>query len=149
MITLLQRVRCATVHVEDKAVATITKGILAYIAIQPDDDAKTTERVAQRIAGYRIFSDQDGKMNLCVSDIDGAILAVPQFTLAADTQKGRRPSFSHTALPDDAQRLFDTFVTQLRTYHKNVVCGQFQANMQVESINDGPATFILSSRTAS
>ena len=144
MIVLLQRVRSASVEVAGKPVASIGAGILAYVAVQPDDDENVAKRLAGRIAGYRIFSDGGGRMNLCAGDVGGEILLVPQFTLAADTRKGMRPGFSGAAAPEHARLMFDVLASQVRARHPATACGQFQADMQVASVNDGPATFILS-----
>lgn len=143
MVIVLQRVLCAAVEVEQRVVAQCAKGMLAYIAIQPSDSTPTVAKAAQRIVGYRIFSDAGGKMNLSVGDIGGDILLVPQFTLAANTTKGMRPSFSSSADPDTAHALFDALAASISNIHPQVFCGHFQADMQVQSVNDGPATFIL------
>lgn len=144
MVVLLQRVANAEVRVRDAIIASIGAGLLVYVAVQPDDDEHTAKRLAERIVGYRIFADAAGKMNLSVSDSGGEILLVSQFTLAADTRKGMRPGFSTAAPPEHAREVFDMLTAQVRERHAKVASGRFQADMQVESINDGPTNFILS-----
>ena len=145
MIILLQRVSMATVEVAGTTRASINQGLLAFIAIEPADDLSICERMAKRIVNYRVFSDVQGNMNRSLSDIAGEVLAVPQFTLAADTGKGLRPSFSSAAAPAMAERYFDTLVASLKQFHLKVQSGQFGADMKVQLINDGPATFLLKS----
>lgn len=113
------------------------------VGLEKTDTPKTLERMSKKVLGYRIFSDAEGKMNLSVKDVNGGVLAVSQFTLAADTQKGLRPGFSVAAVPDDARVLFDLFVALLRSQHDEVATGRFGADMQVSLINDGPVTFLL------
>ncbi len=144
MIALLQRVLHAKVRAEEETIATIGAGLLAYIAVQPDDDARAANRLAERIVAYRIFADAAGKANLSVGDSGGEILLVSQFTLAADTRKGLRPSFSAAAPPEYAREMFDIFAAQVRARHAKVARGRFQAHMRVESVNDGPTNFLLS-----
>lgn len=143
MIGLLQRVTSAKVVVENNTIGQIDQGILVLIGIQRDDTEAKADRLLERILSYRIFSDQNDKMNLSLQDIQGGLLLVPQFTLAADTQKGTRPGFSTAAAPDTAKNLF-TYTTEraLKTY-SHVQCGQFGADMQVSLTNDGPVTFWL------
>ena len=143
MIALLQRVRHASVSVEDKIIGEIRQGLLILLGVEKNDDEARADRLIERFLGYRVFSDPDGKMNLSVRDIDGGVLLVPQFTLAADTHKGARPSFSSAATPAEGQRLFDYVVGQTRKSFPRVNTGQFGADMQVSLINDGPVTFWL------
>ena len=143
MIGLLQRVRTARVDVDGKTVATIGPGLLVFIGIERDDDESRAERLLERLLGYRVFPDAAGKMNLSVADISGRLLLVPQFTLAADTNKGMRPSFTLAATPEQGRRLFEYLVNRARTQHAPVAAGVFGADMQVTLTNDGPVTFWL------
>ncbi|MCP4432835.1 MAG: D-tyrosyl-tRNA(Tyr) deacylase [Gammaproteobacteria bacterium] len=143
MICLIQRVSNAYVVVSDDRVANIDQGILAMVGIQSDDDEKTAEHSVERIINIRIFSDDNNKMNLSLSDIHGGLLLVPQFTLAADTKKGRRPGFTSAANPKQSKQLFYRMVDIARDRHDIVESGVFGADMQVHICNDGPVTFIL------
>lgn len=143
MIALLQRVRHAGVSVDGNMLAEIDRGILLLIGVEKNDNATRADRLVERFLGYRVFPDKEGKMNLSVRDIQGAVLLVPQFTLAADTRKGTRPSFSSAAPPADGQRLFDHVVKRTQQQHQHVSCGKFAADMQVSLVNDGPVTFWL------
>ena len=143
MIVLIQRVRQASVVVHGETVGAIGQGILAFVGLQKDDSRKTVEEALDRLLAYRIFSDADGKMNLSVRDVDGGLLLVSQFTLAADTRRGLRPSFSSAMPPAEAEKLYDHMVALAREKHAQVASGRFAADMQVELINDGPVTFIL------
>lgn len=145
MIALLQRVRNASVTVEGASVAAIDRGILALVAAAQDDNEARARRLAQRILGYRLFADADGRMNLNVDQAGGAVLAVPQFTLAADTGRGNRPGFSRALAHDAACGLFDSFAAALSDGPVPVALGTFGADMQVALINDGPVTFWLES----
>lgn len=145
MIGLLQRVSSASVTVEGQRIAEINTGLLALIGVEPDDNETTLDRLLQRILGYRIFEDDEGRMNLSLQQIDGGLLLVPQFTLAADTGKGMRPGFSTAAPPALGERLFNQLVTQARKEHPIVKQGQFGADMSVQLVNEGPATFLLRS----
>ena len=143
MIGLLQRVSQAKVTVNNKVVGEIGKGLLVLVGVQKHDDTQTARRLLERMLGYRVFADEEGKMNLSVKDIDGGILLVPQFTLAADTKKGMRPSFSSAAPPEDSKHIFDQLVVMARQQHDHVATGEFGADMQVALTNDGPVTFLL------
>ncbi len=143
MIALLQRVTEASVSVGGQTTASIGRGVLVFIAVEPRDDERVCVRMVERILGYRIFADDNGRMNNNVRDIDGEVLLVPQFTLAADTRKGTRPGFSHGASPETATVLFSRLAHLATTNHPAVKTGSFGANMQIALINDGPATFLL------
>ncbi len=143
MIALLQRVRQARVEVSTEIIADIKTGILALIGVQADDDESTAQHCVDRLLNYRVFADAEGKMNLSLKDIDGGLLLVPQFTLAANTRKGRRPSFTSAANPRHGKQIFEEMVDCARTAHGQVECGRFGADMQVHLVNDGPVTFIL------
>ena len=143
MIGLLQRVSQASVTVDNKVLGQIERGILVLVGVQKGDDLSHAERLANRLLGYRVFPDQDDKMNLSVQDIKGGILLVPQFTLAADTKKGKRASFTSAAPPEDGLKLFNQLVENLSAQYKNVSTGKFGADMQVALTNDGPVTFWL------
>lgn len=143
MKVLIQRVKHASVEVSGETIGKINHGILALIGIEKNDSEETLQRMANKLLAYRIFSDQDGKMNLNVRDVAGGVLAVSQFTLAANTQKGLRPGFSEAAPPASAERLYQSFVKLLQSQHNNVEQGKFGADMQVSLLNDGPVTFML------
>ncbi len=143
MIGLLQRVSEARVDVAGRTVAAVERGILVLVGVQRGDDEARTDRLLQRLLGYRVFPDADDKMNLNVRDIDGDLLLVPQFTLAADTNKGTRASFTSAAAPDEGRRLFDYLIEHARNAHPRVASGEFGADMQVHLVNDGPVTFWL------
>ena len=148
MIALLQRVSEAGVSVAGEVIARIGPGLLVLVGVEAADEPATASQLAGRVVNYRVFSDTDGKMNLSVLDIDGAILAVPQFTLAADTRRGRRPSFSSAAPPVAGKAGFDLFVTAARDAGVMVKTGVFGADMQVGLVNDGPVTFWLQTPAA-
>lgn len=143
MIALIQRVTEARVDVEDKPVGEIGPGLLVLVAIQPGDGELQGTRMLDRLLGYRVFADAQGKMNLSLSDIGGGLLLVPQFTLAADTKSGLRPSFSRAAPPAEGQRGFTRLVELARQRYSEVETGRFGAHMQVRLVNDGPVTFWL------
>lgn len=143
MIALIQRVQHASVVVHGKTIGAIETGILALVGVEKDDSDVKAKRLLERVLNYRIFADSDDKMNLSLRDINGGLLLVPQFTLAADTQKGNRPSFSSAATPEQGQQLFELFVTQAKEQHNKVETGQFGADMKVSLLNDGPVTFWL------
>jgi D-tyrosyl-tRNA(Tyr) deacylase len=145
VIGLLQRVSAASVTVEGALVGSIDRGLLVLVGVQKGDDAARAERLLDRLLGYRVFPDAEGKMNLSLRDIRGGLLLVPQFTLAADTKKGTRASFTSAAPPAEGERLFDHLVARARGAHATVATGRFGADMQVELTNDGPVTFWLQS----
>ncbi len=143
MIALIQRVSCAQVEVEQRTIAQIEQGILALVAIQPKDGIEQAKRLLQRIINYRIFPDDSGKMDLSLREINAQLLLVPQFTLAANTGSGNRPSFSTSADPVASKRLFEQLLVHAKQEYSKVEQGEFGANMQVSLINDGPVTFWL------
>lgn len=143
MIALVQRVTEASVVVGTETVGAIGPGILALVGVERGDGEPEAARLAERVLGYRIFSDGAGKMNLSLTDVGGELLAVPQFTLLADTGKGMRPSFSSGAPPADGKRLFDLFLEKTRKFYPRVATGRFGAHMKVSLVNDGPVTFWL------
>ncbi|HEY6926979.1 MAG TPA: D-aminoacyl-tRNA deacylase [Steroidobacteraceae bacterium] len=144
MIALIQRVTHADVRVSGELVGEIERGILALIGVRRGDDQAAADRLLERLLTYRIFPDAEGRMNLSLKEIAaGGLLLVPQFTLAADTQKGTRPGFSTAAPPELARALFDYLTAKARTAQVTVATGVFGANMQVSLINDGPVTFWL------
>lgn len=143
MIGLIQRVTTAKVVVEGKVLGEIGQGLLVLLGVERDDDEKKASRLIERILTYRIFADEEDKMNLSLKDINGGLLLVPQFTLAADTKKGTRPGFSSAASPQRAESLFNFCVNSAKTQHNNVRQGAFGADMKVSLTNDGPVTFWL------
>ncbi len=140
---MLQRVSSARVSVAGEVIGAIDRGLAVLLGMERGDDVRQADRLLERILGYRVFADTDGKMNISVRDIDGGLLLVPQFTLAADTRKGMRPSFTPAAVPGEGARLFDYFIRQARAAYPRVAAGQFGADMQVTLTNDGPVTFLL------
>ena len=143
MKVLLQRVTAAEVVVAGETVGAIGAGLLALVGVERDDDDAMVARMAERVAGYRMFSDDQGRMNRDVREHGGAVLLVSQFTLAADTRKGRRPSFSGAAAPADGERLYEALAAALSDTGLTVATGRFGADMQVSLTNDGPVTFML------
>jgi len=143
LITLLQRVSEARVEVDRISIGSIGQGILVLVGVQADDDESVARSFVERLLNYRVFADADGKMNLSLIDIAGGLLLVPQFTLAANTKKGRRPSFTSAANPQHGRDIFAAMATYAGSCHQPVACGQFGADMQVHLINDGPVTLIL------
>ncbi len=143
MISVIQRVTEAHVTVAGELIGQIGAGLVALVAVEKGDGEKEAVWLAERILAYRIFSDTEGKMNLNVQEIGGGVLLVSQFTLAADTRKGLRPSFTPAADPETGRRLFEYCVAQVRQRHATVAIGQFGADMQVSLVNDGPVTFIV------
>jgi D-tyrosyl-tRNA(Tyr) deacylase len=146
MIGLLQRVTHARVEVDDETIGAIGTGLLVFIGVERGDGEAQADRLLERLLGYRVFPDQEGKMNLSVTDIKGGLLLVPQFTLPADTKKGMRPSFTPAAPPAEGERLFNYLVERAKRLHPIVACGRFGAHMQVALTNDGPVTFWLQTR---
>ena len=146
MIALIQRVSEARVEVEGEITGRIGAGSLALVAVERGDGEAQASRMLERILGYRIFEDAEGRMNRSLTDIGGDLLLVSQFTLAADTQKGMRASFTPAASPDEGERWFDYLVDRARTRHAVVATGRFGAHMQVALVNDGPVTFWLQVR---
>ena len=143
MIALIQRVAHARVDVAGETVGQIGSGLLVLLGVQRDDDEATADKLLHKVSHYRIFPDADGKMNLNVQQAGGSLLVVSQFTLAADTGKGMRPSFSGGAHPSDAERLYDYFVARARESGVPTETGRFAADMKVRLLNDGPVTFWL------
>jgi D-tyrosyl-tRNA(Tyr) deacylase len=143
MIALLQRVTQASVAVDGAIIGSIAAGLLALVCAERDDTGKQADALLAKLLGYRVFSDKAGKMNHSITDVAGGLLLVPQFTLAADTQSGARPSFTPAASPEKGRQLFDYFVARARIKHQLVETGRFGAHMQVSLTNDGPVTFWL------
>ena len=143
MIGLLQRVTHAQVEVDGEIVGTIATGLLVFVGVEKGDGEAEADRLLERLLGYRVFPDKDGKMNLSVRDIEGGLLLVPQFTLPADTKKGMRPSFTPAAPPEEGERRFNYLVERARILHSTVALGRFGAHMLVSLTNDGPVTFWL------
>ncbi|AEG01209.1 D-aminoacyl-tRNA deacylase [Methylomonas methanica] len=143
MISIIQRVSEAKVTVNGVDIGRIDRGIMALVAVEKSDDKPQADRLLERILNYRIFADADDKMNLSLRDIQGGLLIVPQFTLAADTQKGNRPSFASAAPPEHGRELFGYFQRQACVVYPGCQFGEFGADMKVALINDGPVTFTL------
>jgi D-tyrosyl-tRNA(Tyr) deacylase len=143
MIALIQRVASAHVSVDHETVGAIGPGLLALVAVQPHDGEPQAQRMLQRLLGYRVFADDVGKMNRSLADTGGGLLLVSQFTLAADTRSGMRPSFTTAAAPEHGRHWFDRLVELARLAHPRVETGRFGAHMQVHLVNDGPVTFWL------
>lgn len=143
MIALIQRVSCASVTVAGQRIAAIEAGLLALVAAEHDDTPARAARLAERVLAYRVFADAEGRMNIGAASAGKAVLAVPEFTLAADTGRGNRPGFSSACPPERAEPLFEDFVAALDARHAPVARGRFGADMQVALINDGPVTFWL------
>jgi D-tyrosyl-tRNA(Tyr) deacylase len=147
MLTIIQRVTTANVTVNNEVIGQIGKGIMALVAVEREDSEKDAQRLLERILNYRIFADDNDRMNLSLRDIGGGLLLVPQFTLAADTNSGNRPSFTPAASPEKGQRLFGYLQQLASTTYPHVEFGQFGADMQVALVNDGPVTFTLRTTT--
>ena len=143
MKLLIQRVSGARVEVEGEVAGSIDQGLLALVGIEPQDDQASLSRALHKLLNYRVFSDEAGKMNRSLTDVQGGLLLVSQFTLAADTKSGMRPSFSSAAPPAQGAALFDALVEMARAQHPQVATGRFGANMQVHLVNDGLVTFLL------
>ena len=140
---LLQRVSESRVEVAGEVVGAIDQGLLVLVGVEPQDDRASADRLLHRLLNYRVFADAEGRMNCSVQDVQGGLLLVSQFTLAADTRKGLRPGFSTAAPPQQAQELFDYLLAQARTVWPRVATGRFGADMQVHLVNDGPVTILL------
>jgi D-tyrosyl-tRNA(Tyr) deacylase len=147
VIALLQRVSSASVNVLGREIASIGRGVLVLLAVEPGDGAREVERTAERILRFRLFSDENGKMNRDLVAVGGELLLVPQFTLAADTDSGHRPSFSTAASPELGRACFGELVEAIRGRGQAVATGEFGADMQVALVNDGPVTFLLRVRS--
>lgn len=143
MIGLLQRVRSAHVSINNNIIASIETGLLVLIGVEKGDTQQQADRLLDKLLGYRVFPDKVGKMNLSLSEVNGGLLLVPQFTLPADTKKGMRPSFSSAATPDLGEKLFEYLLLSAKQKHANVDSGHFGTDMQVSLTNDGPVTFWL------
>ncbi len=149
MIALLQRVSAARVVVEGETLGNIGTGLLVFLGVERGDSEAQAERLLERVLGYRVFPDCNGRMNLSLTDITGDLLVVSQFTLAADTKKGMRPSFTPAADPAEGERLYDLFCRRARERHGKLATGRFGADMKVQLVNDGPVTFLLHTPPAS
>ncbi|EGI72518.1 MULTISPECIES: D-aminoacyl-tRNA deacylase [Pseudoalteromonas] len=141
---LIQRVKHAKVEINNHVVGEISQGILLLLGVEKHDDTQTADKLLHKVSNYRIFTDENDKMNLSLKDIKGELLVVSQFTLAADTKKGMRPSFSSAATPSQANELYEYFVAQAKELGLTIATGEFGADMQVSLCNDGPVTFNLS-----
>ncbi len=141
---LIQRVKQAKVEVAGEVVGEISQGILLLLGVEKQDTEQSAQKLLHKVCNYRIFTDEQGKMNLSLNDIKGELLVVSQFTLAADTKKGMRPSFSSAGTPDQANTLYEYFIAEAKKAGLTVATGQFGADMQVSLCNDGPVTFNLS-----
>lgn len=145
MKALLQRVSTARVEVSEETVGSIGRGLLVLVGVEPQDDQQAADKMLKRLLDYRVFNDPQGRMNLSLRDVGGGLLLVSQFTLAADTHKGRRPGFSTAASPEHAAALYDYMLGRAVSLHQPVASGRFGADMQVHLVNDGPVTFLLES----
>jgi len=143
MKILIQRVRHASVQVDQNIIGAIDQGLLTLVGVERHDTEAEVEKLVNKMLNYRIFADSEGKMNLNVQQINGGVLLVSQFTLAADTKKGLRPGFSSAATPEQGEALFNRFVERTQQLHQPVQTGQFGADMQITLLNDGPVTFML------
>lgn len=142
---LLQRVSAARVDVAGETVGAIDQGLLVLVGVEPQDSQASADKLLHKLLNYRVFADSEGKMNLSLGAVGGGLLLVSQFTMAADTRSGLRPSFSSAAPPALGEELFDYLVAQARLKHPQVATGRFGADMQVHLVNDGPVTFLLES----
>ena len=145
MIALIQRVLSARVDVDEATIGAIGPGLLALVAVQPDDGETQTQRMLERLLGYRVFADDAGRMNRSLTDTGGGLLLVSQFTLAADTRSGMRPSFTSAAPPEHGRRWFDRLLELARVAHPGVETGCFGAHMKIQLVNDGPVTLLVES----
>ena len=140
---LIQRVKHASVTVDGETVGNIDSGVLLLLGVEKDDDTEQADKLLDKVLKYRIFSDEQGKMNLGLKDVGGGLLVVSQFTLVADTRKGLRPGFSRGATPQHGEKVYRYFIQRAHQLHPQVASGTFAANMQVTLLNDGPVTFML------
>jgi D-tyrosyl-tRNA(Tyr) deacylase len=145
MLALIQRVKSASVEIKGIETAAIEQGLLLFLGVEKNDSQDDADILLQKVLTYRVFSDPKGKMNLNVQDVQGGLLVVSQFTLAADTKKGLRPSFSSAKAPEEARQLYDYFLHQASERTIRLASGEFAADMQIALINDGPVTFLLQS----
>lgn len=143
MKALLQRVSHASVAINTNCVGEIQQGLLVLVGLDRGDDRATADRVLDKLLAYRVFADEEGRMNCSVVDVDGGVLLVSQFTLSADTRQGLRPGFSSAMPPAEAEPLFEYLLSQLQARHAHVASGVFGADMQISLVNDGPVTFLL------
>ncbi|HDQ14160.1 MAG TPA: D-tyrosyl-tRNA(Tyr) deacylase [Sediminispirochaeta sp.] len=146
MRAVVQRVRDCSVRVEDRLVGRIDGGLLVYLGVEKDDKDRDLDYIVNKVVGLRIFEDERGKMNLSVRDVEGAVLVVPQFTLCADTRKGKRPSYNYAADPAMGEKFYETAVEKIRLQGCRVETGEFQASMEVDYVNIGPVTILLDSK---
>ena len=146
MRAVVQRVSSCTVRVDTRITGSIERGILIYLGVGNDDNTKDLDYMIRKTTNLRIFPDLEGKMNRSVKDINGEILIVSQFTLCADTRKGNRPSYNNAALPEFAEKMYNSFVKELKKTGLKVETGQFQASMEVDYVNDGPVTILIDSK---
>ncbi|MDZ7685195.1 MAG: D-aminoacyl-tRNA deacylase [Gammaproteobacteria bacterium] len=144
MLGLIQRVSEASVAVDGEVIGAIGPGLLLLLGVEREDTGANADKLLDKVLAYRVFADEEGHMNLSLTDVGGGLLVVSQFTLAASTRKGLRPSFSSAASPDLAESLYDHFVEAARSKHDPVATGRFGADMKVALVNDGPVTFLLS-----
>lgn len=144
MKALLQRVAHAAVHVDGECIGEINRGLLVLLGVEKTDDEQLCEKLLDKVLAYRVFADEQGRMNLSLMDVEGELLVVSQFTLVADTRKGLRPSFSSAGLPEESERLYLKFIEGAQKKGVQVSSGCFGADMQVSLVNDGPVTFLLS-----
>lgn len=145
MLALIQRVTSASVQIDTEIVGQIEKGLLVFLGIEKEDEKADANKLLTKLMAYRIFSDSEDKMNLNVRDVQGGLLIISQFTLAADTNRGLRPSFSSAKTPQEAEKLYRYFLDQAHDQYDQISSGEFGADMQVSLVNDGPVTFLLKS----
>jgi D-tyrosyl-tRNA(Tyr) deacylase len=143
MLALIQRVSSASVSVESEVIGSIDQGLLLLLGVEKEDTRQHADKLLQKVLAYRVFADADGKMNLGLREVQGGLLVVSQFTLAADTDKGLRPSFSSAKPPAEAEVLYEYFLASARAAYPLVSAGKFGADMKVSLVNDGPVTFLL------
>ena len=146
MIAVIQRCSRGQVTVSDKVVGEISHGLVILLGVQKNDTENDAEFLVNKICGLRIFNDENDKMNLSIKDVNGSALVISQFTLCGDTKKGRRPSFIKAATPDDGNRLYEYFMSEMKKGGVPIECGEFGAMMDVELVNNGPVTFVLNSK---